>query len=85
MGFEPTISAGERPHIQVGDRAVTGTVTNVNVSKREDVTREIPEKLHNEGFRNPNSLKCVISAIKPRISGRVGNFACMRRREVYRI
>jgi len=36
VGFEPTISAGQRPHTYALDRAVTGT-GNVITQEREDV------------------------------------------------
>jgi len=41
VGFEPTISAGERPHTQALDRAATGNGTSFihNAVSSTDVTR----------------------------------------------
>jgi len=49
MGFEPTISAGERPQTYALDRAATGTGT-VFVSRAIKLKRCVPEYIQSADF-----------------------------------
>jgi len=59
VGFEPTISAGERQQTYALDRAVAGTGNYTNIYKVLTVTNTT-YKLPEEGVRTPKHVGAII-------------------------